>query len=226
MIKGVILDLDDTLCMTEEISYQMESEALQTIGAQPMPRQLHLDTWGKPLFGIIGVRSPGVDVAAFREAFDPIIASAVREGRLDAITPDNMAAMDRLMELGKELVILTSRENSELVHLLEETHELAPRISTFYYRDNMQYHKPDPRAFQHIEQEHGWKPAECVYVGDSLGDAQAAKGAGLHFIASLESGLRTREEFEAQADAPVDLYIARFPDLVQAVQDLDKQLAA
>jgi phosphoglycolate phosphatase-like HAD superfamily hydrolase len=57
-----------------------------------------------------------------------------------------------------------------------------------------------------------------VYVGDSLTDAEAAKGAGLHFIACLEAGIRTRDDF---AIHPVDRFIERFADLPEAVKSLD-----
>ena len=124
-----------------------------------------------------------------------------------------------MKDLGKALVVLTSREHTEIQHLLEPDHALAEYVETFYYKDNMRFHKPDPRAFEHIEHEHGWDPKECVYVGDSISDAVAARGAGLHFIASLESGLRTEEDFTDQA---VDIFIPRFPDVVEAVKTLDQ----
>lgn len=172
------------------------------------------------------VRSPGIDIALFRSIYEELLPEAIASGRFDNIPNENIEALDNLIEMGKELVVLTSRTHSELAHILAADHILADRISTFYYRDNMKFHKPDPRAFAHIEAEHGWKPEECVYVGDSLGDAKASKGAGIHFIASLESGLRTLDDFESQSDYPVDGYIQIFPEVVQAVQDLDERLAA
>jgi len=226
MINAVILDFDDTVCMTEAVCFEIENEVIATMGGRSIPRELHLATWGKPLFEIIDTRSPGVNVSEFRKVYNSLLPEAIAQGRFDAISSENFEAMDRLLAMSKELVVLTSREHNELAHLLEPDHDLAERISTFYYKDNMQFHKPDPRAFSHIEAEHGWKPEECVYVGDSLGDARASKGANIHFIASLESGLRTREEFESQPEFPVDSYILRFSEIVQAVEDLDKHLPA
>ena len=82
----------------------------------------------------------------------------------------------------------------------------------------MQYHKPDPRAFNSLLQDNNLRPDECLYVGDSISDAQSAKQAGLHFIASLESGLRRRQDFDG---LPVDAFIQKFPDVVGAVKALD-----
>lgn len=220
MIKAVILDLDDTLCLTEEACFRLENQALVAMGRAPMPRELHLATWGKPLFDILPVRSPGVDIEAFRKVYIPLIKQAIQSGDLDSIVPENLAAIDKLLDDGKIVMVLTSREHVELEHMLEPDHSLAARIKKFYYKDNMQFHKPDPRAFAQIERDHGWKPQECVYVGDSLSDAKAAKGAGLHFIASLESGLRNKEDF---ASHPVDAFINIFPEVVASVQKIDQQ---
>lgn len=90
-----------------------------------------------------------------------------------------------------------------------------------YYKENMQYHKPDPRAFAHIEELHGLKPEECVYVGDQPGDAAAAKGAGLFFIANLEEGIRTREDFTEFA---VDDFVDTFAGVPTAISQLNARL--
>ena len=219
MIKAVILDFDDTLCLTEEACFSMENEALQSMGRPVMPREVHKANWGKPLFVAIQERSPGIDIDAFRQAYEPINIRYAAEGLLDKIPEENYEVMDELITMGKQLVVLTSREHGELKHLLEPDHLLASRVATFYYKDNMQFHKPDPRAFAHIEHEHGWKPEECVYVGDSVSDAMAANGAGLRLIISLQSGLRDRGEF---ADYQVDKFIGMFPEIVSAVQSLDR----
>lgn len=219
-IKGVILDFDDTLCLTEEACFGLENEILEAMGRPAMSREIHMQTWGMPLFEAITERSPGVDVADFRNLFADKFSRAIAVGEIDAIEPENIAAIDTLVSLGKTVLLLTSREKAELEHILDPGHLLAGRIEAFYYKDNMQYHKPDPRAFGHIEAEHGWRPEECVYVGDSKGDAAAAKQAGLHFVASLESGLRTKEDF---SEYPVDVFITRFPQIVDAVKSIESK---
>ena len=124
-IEALAIDLDDTLCLTEEASFAMENEALQQLARPPMPREIHRGTWGKPLFEIIASRSPGVDVTAFRNAFAPVIANYVSSGRLDAISPANFLALDTLVAEDRRLFILTSRTHAELKHLLEPDHELG-----------------------------------------------------------------------------------------------------
>lgn len=219
MIEAVVVDLDDTLCLTEAACFEMENEILVKIGREPMRREVHIATWGRPFYEAILERSPGVDVNEFKKLYVPTISEYTQAGKLDVIPQENLEALDQLIELGKLRMILTSRVHEELQHLLEPDHSLAERVEAFYYRDNMQFHKPDPRAFDELLRDHNLDAASAVYIGDSVSDAVASKEAGLHFVASLESGLRTREDF---AHLPVDAFVDTFPEIVGVVHDLDR----
>lgn len=218
MIEALIIDVDDTLCLTEAACFEMENETLMAMGRSPMARDVHISTWGQPLFDAITVRSPGIEVEAFKAAYHPIIAEYTKSGKLDTIPQANYEALDQLSDMDKMLLVLTSRTHGELKHLLEPDHLLASTIKSFYYKDNMQYHKPDPRAFDELLTDNGLAPENCVYVGDSVSDAVASKQAGLRFVASLESGLRQKEDFDGHE---VDRFIMRFPDIVEVVTSLD-----
>ena len=217
MIKAVIIDVDDTLCLTEAACFDLENEVLRRMGRAPMPRAIHKATWGKPLFEAILERSPGIDAEQFKAVFQPAIAEYVAAGKLDTIPDANYAALDHIIASGRSVMLLTSRTHTELEHLLTPDHLLASRVTAFYYKDNMAYHKPDPRAFTELLHMHALRPDECVYVGDSVSDAQAATAAGLRFIASLESGLRQKQDF---APYKVDAFITTFPAIVSALRTL------
>jgi HAD superfamily hydrolase (TIGR01549 family) len=218
MIKAVIIDYDDTLCLTEQDCFKLENDALRRMGRDRMPREIHKQTWGQPLFEAISVRSPGIDVEAFKTVYHPLIDEYIREEKLDTIPKANYLALDELTKRGKLLFLLTSRTHGELKHMLEPDHLLSSTIKAFYYKDNMQYHKPDPRAFDELLKENGLRAENCIYVGDSISDAAASKKAGLKFIASLESGLRQKSDF---LPGQVDKYIDKFSDIVQAVSELE-----
>lgn len=221
MIQALIIDVDDTLCLTEVACFAMENETLINMGRDPMSREVHLSTWGQPLFDAIKKRSPGIDADAFTRAFEPVIAEYIRDGKLDTIPDANYEALDKLIAMGKQLMVLTSRTHGELKHLLEPDHLLASRIQAFYYKDNTQFHKPDPRVFDELLAENGLLAENCAYIGDSPSDAAAAKQAGLHFIASLESGIRTEQSFDTYN---VDRFTVRFPDVVDAINEIDAAL--
>jgi phosphoglycolate phosphatase-like HAD superfamily hydrolase len=217
MIEALIIDVDDTLCLTEAICFEMENEVLRHMSRAPMPREVHIKTWGQPLFDAIPTRSPGIDVEAFKEAYHPVIAEYTRSGRFDTIPEANYEALDTLIMLGMRLFVLTSRTYGEVKHMLEPDHFLASRIEAFYHKDNTKFHKPDPRVFGELLSDHDLSPQNSAYIGDSVGDAIAAKQAGLHFIASLESGLKQRGDFDGHE---VDRFIYRFPEIVDVVARL------
>lgn len=214
MIKALILDFDDTLCLTEEACFNLENLVLNKMNRDPMSRQIHKDTWGQPIYDAIQLRSPGIDVEEFFKLMPSVHNEFISKGHIDIVTDENLATLDRLIEAGIQLMILTSRTEVEVHHLLDPEHHLASRIASFYHKDNMKYHKPDPRAFEVIDQRSSLNPRECVYVGDSPSDAVSAKGAGLYFIATLESGLRTEDDFTG---TPVDVFISKFTELDEAV---------
>ena|GEM_PF-398318 len=217
MIKAVVIDIDDTLCLTETASFEIENTALELMGLPPMSRQIHIDTWGQPMPKVINVRSPGIDADRFMPIYLPTIQEFVASGRLDAIPAENYETLDKLIEMDKDIMILTSRTYVELKHLLEPDHLLTNRLKAFYHKDNIEFCKPDPRAFDKLLSDHDLEPTDCVYIGDSISDAKSATTAGLHFIASLESGLRTKSDFK---DFQVDAFVDKFTDIITAISKI------
>ncbi|WP_229070030.1 HAD family hydrolase [Actinoplanes sp. DH11] len=217
MIRAVVIDVDDTLCLTEAASFALENEVLAAMGRPPMARRVHLGTWGEPLLEAMPKRAPGIDLERFGPLFDAAMRRHVADGRLDVIPPENLRALDELLRAGHRLMLLTSRTGTEVRHMLDPGHVLAGRISAVYHRGNTRYGKPDPRAFDELLAHTGLPAKECVYVGDSPGDAVAAAGAGLAFIACLESGVRRLSDFDPTL---VTAAIDRFPDVVEAVARL------
>lgn len=218
MIKAVIIDVDDTLCLTEAACFKLENDTLKQMNRPPMSREVHISTWGQPLNEAIKERSPGVDVAIFEKLFETTMEEYVAAGKLDQIPNQNYAALDILIEQGRDIMLLTSRTHSELKHMLAPDHLLASRVTAFYYKDNTRFHKPDPRVFDELFEAHSLEPNQCVYIGDSPSDAAAAKQAGLHFIASLESGIREKEEFSAFG---ADGFVNAFSEIVEAIGTLE-----
>jgi phosphoglycolate phosphatase-like HAD superfamily hydrolase len=219
VIRVVVVDVDDTLCLTEAACFDLENEVLTRLGSPPMTRQVHLATWGQPLREAIVTRSPGVDVAAFTAEFNDVFRRHLREGLVDVIPGENLRALDRLAAAGRTIMILTSRTLAEVEHLLDQQHVLASRVSAAFHADNTGFRKPDPRVFDELIAATGLTPHQCVYVGDSPGDAAAAEGAGLYFIACLQSGLRQRPDFDALG---VDGFIDAVRDLPEALVMLEQ----
>lgn len=214
MIRAVIVDVDDTLCLTEAASFELENDVLARMGRPPMPRTVHLSTWGEVLLDAMPHRSPGLDVDRFAELFPVVHREYLAAGRLDVIPSENLHALDTLVSEGREVLLLTSRTETEVEHMLAPDHVLAGRVNGAYHQGNTRFRKPDPRVFDELLAETGYAPDECVYVGDSPGDALAAGGAGIRFIACLQSGVRRLDEFDPRF---VTASIDAFPGLVAVV---------
>ncbi len=218
MIRAVVVDVDDTLCLTEAASFDLENDVLTAMGRPPMSREVHLATWGETLLDAMPRRSPGVDLDRFAALFPEWNQRYIADGRLDVIPPENLATLDRLVLDGRAVMLLTSRTEPEVRHLLEPDHVLAGRVTGAYHQGNMRFRKPDPRAFDELLAETGLTPDQCVYVGDSPGDALAAGGAGIRFIACLQSGVRRLTDFDPRhVTAAVDT----FPEILAVVDSFD-----
>jgi phosphoglycolate phosphatase len=214
MIKIVILDFDDTLCLTEKACFNIENEIAVDMGFFPMNRKTHQKNWGSPIRKAIAQRIPGIDVNEFMKRQERVVADYVKSGKLDIVPEKNLKILDELKEKGKKIAILTSRSLPEVQHLLHKTHPLNNRVEIIFHKDNSEYLKPDPRSFNQILHHFDAQPDECIYVGDSIGDAIASKGAGLHFIAILENGLLTKRDFINQN---VDFFADKFSSIADYI---------
>lgn len=211
MIKLVIIDFDDTLSLTEEACFKIENHIAEKLGFPPMTRETHLKNWGKPVKEAILERIPGINSEIFMKILKKVLPEFVQKGEIDAIGDDNIDTLRKLKNNGKHLAILTSRSFQEIEHLLDESHHLNKWIEKIYYAGNSKYLKPDPRVFKQITEAFNVKPNETVYIGDSLGDAICAKRADVRFIALLESGLRTRDDFRS---VHVDFFARTFTEVI------------
>lgn len=211
MIKLVIFDFDDTLCLTEEACFHLENKIAKDMGFAPMTRAAHHKNWGKFLGDAIVERIPGIDPVEFLKRQEEYFSKYMSESGFDSIKQENLDVLDELKQVGKKLAVLTNRSLVETKHLMHVSHPLSSRMDFFYYKDILDYHKPDPRAFDQALRYFKVEPMQTVYVGDSLGDAHAAKNAGMHFIAVLESGIRKKIDFK---DIPVDFFARKFTDIL------------
>ncbi len=204
-----MVDFDDTLSLTEEATFNIENIIAKKLGFEPMARAAHQANWGKPVKAAIVERIPGIDPDKFMIELQKTLPDFVKDGLLDVVDEDNVTVLEQLRNEGKHLAILTSRSMAEAKHLLDESHHLNRYVEKIYHTDNSAYLKPDPRVFDAILEEFQTERNETVYIGDSPSDGIAAKGANIHFIAVLESGLRTKKDFD---NISVDFFADTFPE--------------
>lgn len=195
MKNTIIFDFDDTLVQTEYLAHKFENSILERMGMEPMTREIHRATWGLPLSEAISTRCPGVDVEVFMYFVDLYISSG-DNNKLNIVPHHNIDVLKKLKQKGFNLFILTSRSHKEIRPVLEDNDsELLSIIKRIDYADVTQYKKPDPRVFEMMFKEENLSKAKSIYVGDSFDDASAALNFGIDFVATLESGLREKDDF-------------------------------
>jgi HAD superfamily hydrolase (TIGR01549 family) len=213
MIKLVLLDFDDTLCLSEEACFHFENDVAKTLGFGPMTREIHKATWGQHLNEAILSRIPGINTDEFMKKFEELVPQAITEKKFDFIPEQNLEVLKKIKEDGKKIAIVTSRTHVEVKRLMDPSHPLSGLVNKFYYKESVDHMKPDPRVFNKALFEFDVMPIECVYVGDTLKDGFAANNSGMDFIAVLESGLVAKETFK-NVNIQVDFFAKKFVDIL------------
>lgn len=101
-----------------------------------------------------------------------------------------------LQGLGIQLAIVSQKRRRYIQPILEREH-LLEAFEVIVGGGDAAY-KPDPEGLQMAVVQTGGSPENCVYVGDSVTDAETARRAGIAFIAVL-SGVTPRTAFEDYA---------------------------
>ena len=194
--KAVLFDFDFTLADSSEgiipcVQYALErmglpvsspDEIIQTIG-------LYLPETLVALHGE-SVRARGMEfLALFTEKADEIMEDATR---LYAATP---AVLRAISARGIPIGVVSTKYGYRIASILTRD-GLRDFVSVIIGGEDVERHKPHPEGLLAACRRLGVPPADCVYVGDSVVDAQAAASAEIPFVA-VETGSAPREALEA-----------------------------
>lgn len=122
MFKLVVVDFDDTLCLTEKATFKLENYIASKMGFAPMKHKTHLQTWGMPVKEAIVKRFPGIDIDLFAKNFEKYFKEFIERGDIDVISDLNLKTLDRIRNRGIKTAILTSRTYIEIKHFLHNKH--------------------------------------------------------------------------------------------------------
>lgn len=192
MIRAVILDFDDTLVKTKEMSFEKHALVGQHFGYSLDKESFHTH-YGKPWPLIIERIFPGLAFSDFYKRLVELEKEYLFE-EIDGATN----TLRQLRQQGIALGILTSdfeesffRRASRLDHLRYLDHDLI------FCADRIPFPKPDGRAFLPLLgrlQTKGIQKEHIAFVGDLLTDYQAAREAGVTFFA-VTTGFPTANDF-------------------------------
>ena len=97
--------------------------------------------------------------------------------------------------LNLKIGMLTSRNRQNLMDVINY-HGLSELFDAIQCRDDCAFVKPDPLSFNHILNLLNVPKDACIYVGDTIGDLQAATGACIRFV-GVETGFLRKSDWQA-----------------------------
>lgn len=207
-VDGVILDL--YACFQQNLERVASSVGLPHAPIRQYLSNVSLDRKRSGLTFHDGLRLmwPGISdgqvheyVRCFREAerlnpYPPI------HGSLETI---------QWIRARRLLLALCTTNEREVLRRRFATAGIAPEWFAYAVTGEAAYLKPDPRTFDALFTALAVPREQAVYVGDWYPDWDAARGAGVPFLAALSGGV-TRQAFLREG-VPEDRIIERLSDL-------------
>jgi phosphoglycolate phosphatase len=194
-LKAILFDFDYTLADPSQGSEDCINFALNRLGLPPAPAEAIHRTVGLTLregFGHLA----GPEHGDHCEAFIRLFLQRADETMigLTALFETVPAVVKQLKAQGLALGIVSLKYREHLLPVLERG-EVTEAFEIIIGGREVSRPKPDPEGVHLAMARLGSSPANTLYVGDSLTDAETAKRAGLPFVAVL-SGTTRREAFE------------------------------
>lgn len=180
--KLVMFDLDGTLIDSVPELADATDQMLQQLGRAPAGME-KVRNW-------VGNGAPTLVRRALADDYDHQGVSAEDEAHALAIFlkaygnvenqttlyPGAIECLSSLQKLGIKLALVTNKPEEFLPHLLGETN-MAQYFEWIVGGDTLPQRKPDPAGLLWVMQQAGVSAEQCLFVGDSKNDVQAAQAA-------------------------------------------------
>jgi len=181
MIKAVLFDVDGVLIDSFDANHKFVTELLDKFGYSFMEKDAYSNYFNYAMRDIIAHSTNLTDEEEINRIWQAAKDRVVPYPYELIKTPENLEEILKTLKAKYSLGIVTSRSHSgifSIPHLdaLKEYFSLAVG-----YEDTKE-HKPDAAPLLFAAEKLGVKPEECVYIGDMVTDAQAAKAAGMKSI--------------------------------------------
>ncbi len=215
-LKAVLFDFDGTLVSSTELLCDIFNECLVEQGVEPASRESLRRMLGEPLDSIFRKLTNLVDVDRFNKSFQEKEVGRHTTEHI-ALVRDTKPTLEFLREQNYQLGIVTTKETGPVTDLLVE-YQLKDLFGVIIGRDQVKQPKPDPEPVLLACERLEIKPAEALFVGDSLLDLTAAKEAGSIFVGVL-TGACNRQEFEQNKADYIFSHVGELVELVRHLKD-------
>ena len=175
--SAIIFDLDGTLLNSVDLIVAcFEATYLHFFGKVPTKEKI-LGDIGLPLKTVLTLvdKSRAWEMEVFYRAFQN-----ENHDKFVSLYPGVLELLENLRKAGKKVGVGTSKARVGL-DLCIKMFPLG-LIQTWITADDVVNHKPDPEPLIKVAELLEVDPKECVYIGDTHFDKDAAKAAGMDFI--------------------------------------------
>ncbi len=186
-ISSVIFDCDGVMFDSRQANTNFYNHLLARFGLPPMTEAeeafVHMHTADKSVRHIFK-GTPHTEAAqAYRINMDytPFIQDMVMEPGLKQL----------LQKLKPRMGLAVATNRSNTLPIVLEVYQLADYFDMVVSSLDVTRPKPHPESIHKILDFFNIKPAQAIYVGDSLVDLETARASGVHFVAYRNPELKT-----------------------------------
>ena len=213
MKQALLCDLDMTLINSRRDIVESLIEAAKEGTGRELTEEEISPFIGKGLHILIGGLFPDRDNAGIEELIE--LYRKHFQKRCDVHTTAYPGVLDTLQLLrgkGYRVGIVTNKMTA-MAQFVCDRLGIARLFDVIQGTDGTRG-KPDPHWLLEAMNTLGMTPEQCVFIGDTIGDVQAAKAAGVFSVAATW-GIGKREDLVAEnPDAMIDA----FPDIVECLE--------
>ncbi|MEO3810583.1 HAD family hydrolase [Sphaerisporangium sp. B11E5] len=197
MPNGVIFDLDGTLVDTNYLHVVTWWEAFRRKGHDIPMVDIH-GAVGRADRALIDYLLPSAgdeEAQAISDAHSELYKPRIGEARP---VPGAGELLRRLAGAGLQVVVGTSAHKDDAERLIGVT-GAQDAVAAIVHAQDVERSKPDPEPVRQALDKGGLTTGQAVFVGDSVWDALAARGAGVECVALRSGGIDTASLMDAGA---------------------------
>ncbi|MGR3179384.1 MAG: HAD family hydrolase [Candidatus Anammoxibacter sp.] len=187
-VKAIIFDSDDTILDFSSVACPVIQDTAQKLTLR-IPEDDEINKlWGMPLKLFLKKLWNDVDVDKFKENYYFLIEKC----HFNEIAGAKEAI--RFLSGMYALGVLTTKPEYLMYDNFKDAGFDLDIFKFLHGAEHSIHRKPDPRVLDKSLEVLGLEPEQVLYVGDSMFDYEAAKNAGLHFVA-VETGYYKEKDF-------------------------------
>ncbi len=175
--RGVLFDMDGVLVFSTEAWFGVYNDTLAHFGHPRIGREEFLRIFGNGTRADRAAYMPERTVEEIDEAYRRFFGGRLGDVELNPEAPD---ALRRLRGQGVRASLATNTHRALAEAILGRL-EIAPLLDAFACADEAGAGKPDPAVVRLAAERLGLPLSDCVMIGDSRYDEEAARAAPVAF---------------------------------------------